>query len=271
MIESQASDTPCTPLIRIPKRVLLLGGTTEASQLARALADTHVDAIFSYAGRTESPLAQPLPTRIGGFGGVAGLLSWLQAQRITHVVDATHPFAAQMSGNAVQACIAAGVPLLAFERPGWQAQVGDRWQCVLDIAGAVAALPQMPARVFLAIGRQNLLPFARCGQHHYLLRLVEAVPGVPLPNAQVVIARGPFTVDGDRALLQEHGITHIVAKNSGGAGAAAKLEAARALGVPVIMISRPEVPERLIATTVAQVMQWLGGNHGKAGNTDRGV
>jgi precorrin-6A/cobalt-precorrin-6A reductase len=252
-------------------RVLLLGGTTEASQLARALHDAQVDAVFSYAGRTESPVAQPLPTRVGGFGGVAGLLAWLQARRITHVVDGTHPFAAQMSGNAVQACAAAGLPLLAFERPAWVAQAGDQWQCVADIAGAVAALPQMPARVFLAIGRQNLLSFAECAQHHYLLRLVDAVPNLPLPHAQVVIARGPFTVDGDRALLQEHGITHIVAKNSGGTGAAAKLEAARSLGVPVILINRPEVPERRTAATVVQVMQWLSGNHGEAGNTDRGV
>ena len=255
-------------------RVLLLGGTTEASQLARALNDARVDAIFSYAGRTESPVAQPLPTRVGGFGGVAGLQAWLQAQRITHVVDATHPFAAQMSGNAVQACTAAGAPLLAFERPAWVAQAGDQWEYVADIAGAVAALPQTPARVFLAIGRQHLLPFARCAQHHYLLRLVDAVPNLPLPHAQVVIARGPFTVDGDRALLQQHGITHVVAKNSGGSGAAAKLEAARALGVPVIMISRPEIAERSTAATVAQVMEWLGSHHGHhtgAGDTDRGV
>ena len=255
-------------------RVLLLGGTTEASQLARTLADAHVDAIFSYAGRTEAPLAQPLPTRVGGFGGVAGMQAWLQAQRITHVVDATHPFAAQMSGNAVQACAAVGVPLIAFERPAWVAHAGDPWQCVADIASAVAALPQAPARVFLAIGRQNLLPFAQCAQHHYLLRLVDAAPSVPLPNAQVVIARGPFTVEGDRALLQEHGITHVVAKNSGGIGAMAKLEAARSLGVPVILINRPQLPERPKVATVAQVMQWLGGNHGHKsgeGNTDRGV
>lgn len=249
----------------------MLGGTTEASQLARALADARVDAIFSYAGRTESPVAQPLPTRVGGFGGVAGLQAWLQAQRITHVVDATHPFAAQMSGNAVQACAAARVPLLAFERPAWRAQAGDQWQCVSDIDGAVAALPQLPARIFLAIGRQHLLPFARCAQHHYLLRLVDAMPELPLPHAQVVIARGPFTVEGDRALLQEHGITHVVAKNSGGSGAQPKLEAARNLGVPVILINRPTLPERRTAATVAQVMAWLGGNHVETGDPERGV
>ena len=284
MICSQASDTPRSSpaacLNRTPMRVLLLGGTSEASQLAHTLNDAQVDAVFSYAGRTESPMAQPLPTRVGGFGGVAGLLAWLQAQLITHVVDATHPFAAQMSGHAVQACAAAGVPLLVFERPAWLAQAGDHWQCVADIEGAVAALPQKPARVFLAIGRQNLLPFARCAQHHYLLRLVDPEPSVPLPGVQVVIARGPFTAVGDRALLQEHGITHVVAKNSGGTGAAAKLEAARALGLPVILINRPPLPERQTVATVAEVTAWLDCHrvdHGAAaavamaGNTDRGV
>ena len=267
MMDSQGSD-----IAHPSPRVLLLGGTSEASQLARALAEAQVDAIFSYAGRTAAPLAQPLPTRVGGFGGVAGLQRWLQAQRISHVVDATHPFAAQMSGNAVHACAAAGVPLLAFERPAWQQQAGDQWRCVADIDGAVAALPPTPARVFLAIGRQNLLPFApsaHCAPHHYLLRLVDAVPDLPLPDAQVVIARGPFTVEGDRALLLQHGITHLVAKNAGGGGAAAKLEAARLLGVPVILINRPAVPMRRTAATVKQVMAWL---HCCAANsTERGV
>lgn len=253
---------------------MLLGGTTEASQLARALADAGSDAIFSYAGRTAAPIAQPLPTRVGGFGGVAGLRDWLQAQRITHLVDATHPFAAQMSSNAVYACAAAGVPLLAFERPAWRPQAGDQWQCVADIDGAVAALPSTPARVFLAIGRQNLLSFtpsAHCAAHHYLLRLVDAVPDLPLPGAQVLVARGPFTVAGDRALLQQHGITHLVAKNAGGSGAAAKLEAARMLNLPVILINRPAVPARRTAATVEQVMAWLGSHHSAAGSTERGV
>ena len=254
--------------------MLLLGGTTEASQLARALAAAGTDAVFSYAGRTAAPVAQPLPTRIGGFGGVAGLQDWLQAQRITHLVDATHPFAAQMSCNAVHACAATGAALLALERPTWQPQAGDQWQCVADIDGAVAALPSTPARVFLAIGRQNLQPFApsaTCAAHHYLLRLVDAVPDLPLPDAQVVIARGPFTVEGDRALLQQHGITHLVAKNAGGSGASAKLEAARGLGLPVILINRPAIPPRHTAVTEAQVMAWLARHHSAAGSTERGV
>ena len=179
-----------------------------------------------------------------------------------------------MSRNAVQACAAAGVPLLAFERPAWQPQAGDQWQCVADIADAVAALPSTPARVFLAIGRQNLLPFApsaHCAPHHYLLRWVDAAPDLPLPGAQVLVARGPFTVEGDRALLQQHGITHLVAKNAGGSGAAAKLEAARALGLPVILINRPAVPARRTAATVEKVMAWLSSHHSAAGNAERGV
>jgi precorrin-6A/cobalt-precorrin-6A reductase len=239
------------------QRILLLGGTTEASALARALAAAGVDAVFSYAGRTEAPVAQPLPQRIGGFGGVAGLVDYLRAERIGAVVDATHAFAAQMSRNAVEACAVAGVPLIGLQRPEWRAQAGDQWQHVADIAGAVAALPEQPARVFLAIGKQNLAGFA-ARPHHYLLRLVDAPDLPPLPDCTVVLARGPFEVAGDLALLRQHRIGWIVAKNAGGAGAAAKLVAARELGLPVIMIARPALPARQVVGSVAEVMGWLG-------------
>ena len=239
-------------------RVLLLGGTTEASRLAQALAHAGVDAVFSYAGRTDAPIAQPLPTRVGGFGGVAGLQAFLQAGHITHVVDATHPFATQMSSNAVLACAAAGVPLLALERPAWQAQSGDVWTHVADIEAAVEALPCESARVFLAIGKQNLVPFLACAQHWYLLRLVDPVLSLPAARGHVVLDRGPFTLEGDRALLQVHGITHIVSKNSGGTGAEAKLVAARELGLPVILIDRPHIPSRHTVGSVPEVLRWLG-------------
>ncbi|MCU0829320.1 MAG: cobalt-precorrin-6A reductase [Tabrizicola sp.] len=239
-------------------RVLLLGGTTEAAQMARALAEAGVDAMYSYAGRTEAPVAQPLPVRVGGFGGVKGLATYLRAEGITHVVDATHPFAARMSRNAVEACAETGTPLIALEREAWQAAEEDRWEHVPDLAGAVAALEGIPRRVFLAIGRQNLDAFASDSQHHYLLRLVDPPTApLPLPHAEAVIARGPFTVDGDRTLLQDHRIEVIVAKNAGGAGAEAKLIAARELGLPVILIDRPFVPQRRVARTVAEVMAWL--------------
>ncbi|MBY6056737.1 cobalt-precorrin-6A reductase [Leisingera daeponensis] len=238
--------------------ILLLGGTTEASALAKTLAGAAIDAVFSYAGRTAKPVSQPLPTRVGGFGGVEGLAEYLKTESITHVVDATHPFAAQMSTNAVHACEAAGVPLCAFERPAWQAGEGDQWVHADSIEGAVNALPEAPARVFLAIGKQNLAQFAAKPQHHYLLRLVDAPKAdLPLPRTTVEIARGPFDVAGDTALMQRHGITHVVAKNAGGIGAAAKLTAARELSLPVIMIGRPEVPERPVLGSVAEVMAWL--------------
>ena len=227
--------------------------------MARALAEADVDAVYSYAGRTEAPVAQPLPVRIGGFGGVAGLADYLRGEAITHVIDATHPFAAQMSRNAVAACAEAETPLVALEREPWQAQADDRWIHVPDLAGAVAALGEAPRRVFLAIGRQTLDAFAVAPQHHYLLRLVDPpTEPLPLPHAEAVIARGPFTLEGDRALLQDHRIDIIVAKNAGGAGAEAKLLAARELGLPVALIDRPRVPERRVARTVAEVMGWLG-------------
>lgn len=239
-------------------RILLLGGTAEASGLARALADAGLDATYSYAGRTDRPAPQPLPTRVGGFGGASGLAQYLRAQRVTHVVDATHPFAARISRNAVDACAAAGVGLMALERAAWKATAGDDWRRVADVAGAVAALPDDPARVFLAIGRQNLTEFAARPQHRYLLRLVDApLTPLPLPQTDIVIARGPFTVAGDADLLAHHGIQLIVAKNAGGTGARAKLDAARAAGLPVILIDRPELPARRVAGSVPQVMDWL--------------
>ncbi len=239
-------------------RVLLLGGTTEASALARALAEAEIEAVFSYAGRTNKPIAQPLPTRIGGFGGVAGLVDYLKAEAITHVVDATHPFAAGMSRNAVVASARQKLPLLRFERPPWTPQKGDNWTFVSDIANLPAALPDSPARIFLAIGKQQLALFAAMPQHHYLLRLVDP-PRQPLPFQQttVVLARGPFDVAGDTALMQTHAITHVVAKNAGGSGARAKLDAARALGLPVLLADRPALPSKVVANELAEVMHWL--------------
>lgn len=255
------------------RRVLLLGGTTEASLLAQSLALAKVDAVFSYAGRTEAPVAQPLPTRVGGFGGVSGLRHYLQHEAITHVIDATHPFAAQMSGHAVQACADLALPLLALERPAWQAQPGDRWHQVPDLVAALAALPAEPARVFLAIGRQHIQPFLDAGRHWFLLRLVD--PGFDLPEDRgaVVQDRGPFTVAQDLALLERHGITHVVAKNSGGLGAQAKLDAARLRGCPVILVDRPLIPPRPVVDSVAGALRWLGVSavHAPPAATERGV
>ena len=239
-------------------RVLLLGGTTEATAIARALASAGIDAVFSYAGRTAEPATQPLPTRIGGFGGIAGLAAYLRRERITHLLDATHPFASRMSSNAVAAATETDTPLLAFERLPWQPQTGDDWQSVPDVEAAVDALPASPARIFLAIGRQNLAAFAVMPRHFFLLRLVDApATPLPLPNAETVVARGPFSLASDLALLQAHAITHVVTKNSGGNASRAKLDAARALALPVIMIARPLLPDRLTTGSLDDVMRWL--------------
>ena len=239
-------------------RALILGGTGDANQLADACARAGIDAIYSYAGRTKIPLPHQLPTRIGGFGGADGLADFLKAERITHVIDATHPFAAEMSRHAVTACAAANIPLIALERAPWNRASGDNWIEVADIDAAVAALPDQPARVFLAIGRQHIAPFRAKPQHAYLLRFVGAPDGtLPLQQAEVIVSRGPFTLDGELDLMRSHGIEWIVARNSGGTGARAKIDAARELRLPVIMIARPELPERPRADSVDEVMAWL--------------
>lgn len=238
--------------------ILLLGGTTEAGLAARALQAAGIAAVYSYAGRTGTPVVQPLPQRVGGFGGVEGLTGYLGTEKISHVIDATHPFAAGMSANAVAACAAAGVALLALEREPWVAGIGDRWTHVPDIEGAAEALAGPARRVFLAIGRQHLAGFAGQPQHHYLLRLVDPPQGeLPLPLARVVVARGPFDVARDTNLMREHGTEIVVAKNAGGKAAVAKIAAARGLGLPVIMIDRPVLPERPVVRNVAAVMEWL--------------
>lgn len=238
--------------------ILVLGGTLEASALARALADAGRNATLSYMGRVDKPKAQPIPVRVGGFGGVPGLVAYLRGQGISHIVDATHPFAAQMSTNAVLAAAETGVPLIALTRPAWQPGPGDDWHQVPDMAAAVAALDGPPRRVMLAIGRMHLAEFAARPQHHYLLRLVDDPTEVPLPHHAVVVDRGPFSADADRALMREHAIDLVVSKNAGGTGAVSKLDAARALGLPVLMIERPRLPPRMEATEIAQVLAWLG-------------
>lgn len=252
--------------------LLILGGTTEASALAHALSDGGYGATFSYAGRVARPKAQPLLTRVGGFGGVDGLVRYLHAHHITHVVDATHPFAAQMSRNAVAACRAAGVRLIALTRPEWKAVRGDRWSHVPDMAAAVAALDRGPCRVMLAIGKLQLAGFAVHQQHHYLLRLIEE-PAEPLPftNCDVVVAQGPFEYGDDLALLKAHKIDLLVSKNAGGTAARAKIDVARELSIEVIMIDRPEVPDRAEVGSVAAVLDWIAQFPNAHGNTERGV
>jgi precorrin-6A/cobalt-precorrin-6A reductase len=249
MMVNQGSDT---------MRALILGGTGDANQLADRFVRERIDAVYSYAGRTQIPLGHSLPTRIGGFGGVAGLAEFLRSEGITHVIDATHPFAAEMSRHAVEACATTDVPLMALERAPWVRTSGDHWIEVADVDAAVAALPEERTRVFLAIGRQHLAPFATKPQHAYTLRFVDAPKGaLPLPDAEIVVSRGPFTLQGDRDFMRSRGIEFLVSRNSGGAGARAKIDAARELGLPVIMIARPALPKRPRVESVGEVLAWL--------------
>lgn len=239
-------------------RALILGGTADAGLLAAAIARVGIDAVYSYGGRTRAPAGQPLPIRTGGFGGVSGLADYIHNEGITHVIDATHPFAAEMSRNAIEACAKTRTPLIALERAPWTKAPGDNWIKVADVNAAVAALPEPPARVFLAIGRQHIAPFATRPQHGYTLRFVDPPEGSLPFAADVIVSRGPFTLEGELEMMRTRGIAWIVARNSGGNGARAKIDAARMLSLPVIMISRPQLPERLRVESVAEIMQWLG-------------
>jgi precorrin-6A/cobalt-precorrin-6A reductase len=259
------TSSPATPL-----RVLILGGTADANRLVAEVAkDKSLDPVLSYAGRTEHPTPPPIAWRVGGFGGITGLIDYLRAQNVARVVDATHPFAAQMSAHAIAACAAAGVPLLALERAPWRQVPGDRWTEIDDIAAAPEALGTEPRRVFLGIGRQHLGVFAAHSQHHYLVRLVDPPRApLPVPAAEVIVARGPFDLAGDRAMLVEHGVEIVVARNAGGEAAYAKIAAAGELGLPVVMVRRPLIPARDTVEHVADVLRWLGHDQGPA---ERGV
>jgi precorrin-6A/cobalt-precorrin-6A reductase len=242
-----------------PTRVLILGGTTEARHLAERLAPRHdLDVTLSLAGRTSNPVPHPVPVRIGGFGGPEGLADHLTSARINRLIDATHPYAAQMSANAAQAARLAGVPLLALRRPAWQAVAGDRWTEVADTRAAAHALGDAPRRVFLALGRNEIAAFVAVPQHHYLVRSVDPVePPLAVPSAAYIQARGPFREADDRALLAAHHIDVVVSKNSGGDAAYGKIAAARALGIAVILLRRPTLPEVPAVETVDDAVAWL--------------
>lgn len=231
-------------------RILVLGGTTEATRLAKALADRpEIEATLSLAGRTEAPAAQPIPTRIGGFGGAEGLAAWLVEHRIDVLVDATHPFAAQISRNAAEAARATGTPIVAFVRAPWRREPGDDWHEVATLEDAAHAIGATPRRVLLTTGRLGLASFAVAPQHHYVIRTID--PPEPevlarLPDHVMLYDRGPFDLDAERALMRRERIEVVVTKNSGGAATRPKLVAARELGLPVVIQqppARPDVPQ----------------------------
>jgi precorrin-6A/cobalt-precorrin-6A reductase len=239
--------------------VLVLGGTTEARVLAGELVAGH-DVTVSLAGRVRSPLPLPGRVRIGGFGGVDGLAAWLRVHHTDVVVDATHPFASTMTVHADAACAAVGVPLLRLQRPAWTPVDGDDWRLVADLPAAAEVLARLGDRVFLSTGRTGLAVFAGVDRW-FLVRSVDP-PDPPVPaRMEVVLDRGPFTLDGERALLRDHAIDVLVTKNSG--GPAPKLAAARELGVPVVMVERPPLPPTVIAVpTVAAARHWVNSGGG---------
>lgn len=231
-------------------RILILGGTTEARQLAGKLA-ARASVTLSLAGRTESPVAQGVPVRTGGFGGADGLADYLRKEPIDLLIDATHPYAAQISANAAQAARVTGVPILALRRPGWEPVEGDRWTEVITSGDAARALGLAPRRVFLALGRQEVAAFEAAPQHHYLVRSVDAIePKLAVPDASYLLARGPFREAEERALLEKQRIDVVVSKNSGGEATYGKIAAARALGLEVVMIQRPVLPDVPAAESV---------------------
>jgi precorrin-6A/cobalt-precorrin-6A reductase len=253
------------------RRILILGGTTEARLLAERLAARRDLAVtLSLAGRTAHPAAQPVPVRIGGFGGAEGLAAHLVRERVDLLIDATHPYAAVMPMHAAQAARAAGVPLLALRRPPWVAAAGDRWIDAADTSAAARSLGEQPRRVFLALGRNDLMPFVAGPQHFYLVRSVDPVePPLEVPHALYVTGRGPFSQADDHALLSAHGIEIVVSKNSGGNATYGKIAAARALGLTVIMLRRPALPTVPAVETIADALAWI--DHGTAPGADRDV
>lgn len=237
---------------------MILGGTTEARELGRALAGREFRATISLAGRTAAPAAQPLPVRRGGFGGADGLADYLRDQHVDMLIDATHPYAAVISSNAVAAAAQTRTPLLALRRPAWVAEEGDVWIDVADSLDAVSALGKEPRRVFLAVGRQELAAFNSAPQHHYFIRSVDPVePPLKVPHAQYILARGPFTHPGDRNLFETLAIDAIVAKNSGGEATYSKVAAARELRIPIFMFRRPAAADCPSVGSVEEAVAWL--------------
>ncbi|CAK0753648.1 Precorrin-6A reductase [Azospirillaceae bacterium] len=239
-------------------RVLLLGGTGEALALAEILAGTPgLEVRSSLAGRTVAHRLPPGTVRVGGFGGVAGLIDYLRAEGIGRVVDATHPFAARISRHAAAACAAVGIPRLQLRRPGWERQAGDRWIEVADMAAAAAALPELGNRVFLAVGRQELAAFAGVPGVAFVARMVEAPEPLSLPGCSVILARGPFAEADEIRLFRDQAIGVVVSKDSGGGATYPKLAAARALGLPVVLIRRPPPEAGPVVESVAAALAWI--------------
>ncbi|MFJ6386221.1 cobalt-precorrin-6A reductase [Streptomyces sp. NPDC091972] len=239
--------------------ILILGGTTEARELAAALAARPgVRVTTSLAGRVTRPGAVAGEVRIGGFGGAEGLADWLRQEHVDALVDATHPFARAITAHAARAAAATGVPSVVLRRPGWRPGPGDRWHPVDSLDEAARLLPSLGRRVFLTTGRMELAAFAHLTALHFVVRSVE-LPEPPMPpHTEVLLARGPFTAADESRLLHDHCIDVLVTKDSGGTATSAKLTAARDLALPVVVVRRPALPDGVTAVPdVAGVERWL--------------
>lgn len=243
-------------------RVLVLGGTGEGRALATRLArEPGLEVTTSLAGRVADPRRPPGDVRSGGFGGVDGLAAYLIHRRVEAVVDATHPFASRMTGNAVAACGRLGVPLLVLRRPGWVAAECDDWWRVPDAVSAASAVTRLApegATVLLTLGRGGVAAFAGDDARHYVIRSVDPPDGALPPRRTLLAARGPFTPEAERAVFREHAVAVLVTKDSGGDATAAKLITARDAGLAVVMIDRPPLPEGARVTrSVAGAVAWV--------------
>jgi precorrin-6A/cobalt-precorrin-6A reductase len=239
------------------KRVLILGGTGDAAELAAQAAELPLEIISSLAGRTRLPTVPAGSLRVGGFGGEAGLVEYLQQQQIDLLIDATHPFAAQISWNAAAAARICQIPHLLLLRPAWQKHPDDNWLEVTSNAAAADMLPELGQRVFLTIGRQELVSFAHLHTLWFLMRMIDPPQDTAIPPGELILERGPFTLEHERMLLQTHRIEVIVSKNSGGESTYAKIIAARQMHLPVVMVQRPMMPTGKQVATVEDAIVWL--------------
>ncbi|WP_404783624.1 cobalt-precorrin-6A reductase [Altericista sp. CCNU0014] len=249
----------CSLPLRFMVRALILGGTGDAVRLAAKLAAfPTVEIVSSLAGRTQQPALPAGAIRSGGFGGADGLADYLSEHKIDVLIDATHPFAAQISWNASLAAAKTGVRYLRLDRPAWQPDLGDRWIEVETIEDAARAIPPEAKRVFLTIGRQQLAPFASLARVWFLMRAIDPpAADLPLPNGTLLLERGPFSLERERQLLRDYQIDAMVSKNSGGAATYPKLVAARELALPVVMVRRPAMPSGDTVADGEGAIAWL--------------
>ncbi|MBL4873473.1 MAG: cobalt-precorrin-6A reductase [Rhodobacteraceae bacterium] len=231
--------------------ILILGGTRDAHQIALGLERAGMNFVVSLAGATRKPVERSYATRIGGFGGADGLVEYLCKEEITGLIDATHPFAENISRSAVEAATVSGVPVVRYVRPAWDV---SGFQCVRDLDAAARALPS-GARAFLTVGGKSLAPFIHRSDVWFLFRGVDPMES-PFAQGEALIQRPPFVLEAEIALMQERGITHLVTKNSGGEQTRAKLDAATKLGISVIMVVRPVLPVVESASTVSDILRW---------------